>query len=232
MEEEHNDPIAVVVADVFERGSAVPAGLLRLGARVTVEPLAAGDYRIAGGVLIERKTVADLHGSLGRGRLWAQVGRIRDAAAFPLLLVEGDDLDAGPRHPNATRGALLAVADLGVAILRSRDPADSARWIHRLALRQARRGARTEPSRRPARMAPPGVAVLAAVPGISNRTACLLLERFGSVEGVLRAGPEHWADVAGIGSVRADALAAALLTPKTREGAALTHPGVSAVAAG
>ena len=44
------DAAVVVVADVFERGSAVPAALLRLGARVDVKPLAAGDYRTAGGV--------------------------------------------------------------------------------------------------------------------------------------------------------------------------------------
>ena len=60
-------------------------------------------------------------------------------------------------------------------------------------------------------MAPPGVSVLAAVPGISDRTARTLLERFGSVGGVLRAGPECWAEVAGIGTVRAHALAVALL---------------------
>lgn len=60
-------------------------------------------------------------------------------------------------------------------------------------------------------MAPPGAAVLAAVPGVSNRTAGALLERFGSVSGVLKAGPERWAEVEGIGRVRAHALAAALL---------------------
>lgn len=211
MERKQDEVPAVVVVDVFERGSGVPAELLRLGARITVEPLAAGDYRIAGGVLIERKTVADLHGSLGRGRLWAQVGRVRDSAVAPFLLVEGDDLDAGPRHPNAIRGALLAIADLGVAILPSRDATDSARWIHRLALRQARKGAKGGPLRERVEMTPPGIAVLTAVPGISDRTARILLERFGSVEGVLSAGPERWAEIAGIGSVRANALAAALL---------------------
>lgn len=232
MYQEQSGAIAMVVADVFERGSAVPAALLRLGARVMVEPLAAGDYRVPGGVLIERKTVADLHGSLARGRLWAQVGRIRDAASFPFLLVEGDDLDAGPKHPNAIRGALLAIADLGVAILRTRDPADSALWIHRLALRQARRGTRAELSRGRAQLAPPGVSVLAAVPGISDRTARMLLERFGSVGGVLSAGPERWAEVAGIGSVRAHALAAALLNGEEPQGEPLSHVGgASAVAA-
>lgn len=205
------DVIAAVVVDVFERGSGVPAALQRLKARVTVEPLAAGDYRIAGGVLVERKTVADLHGSLGRGRLWAQIGRIRDAAVFPCLLVEGGELDAGPVHPNAVRGALLAVAELGVAVLRSRGPADSALWIHRLAVRQARKAQRRSRSRDTSAMAPPGIEVLSAVPGISAHTARALLARFGSVGGMLEAGPERWAEVDGIGGVRAHALAAALL---------------------
>lgn len=94
-------PDVVIAADVFEDGSGVPSSLQRLGARVVIEPLAAGDYRILGGVLVERKTVADLHGSLARGRLWSQIGRVRDTAALPFLFVEGDDLDEGPRHPGA-----------------------------------------------------------------------------------------------------------------------------------
>ncbi len=232
MNREQSGAIAVVVADVFERGGAVSAALLRPGARVTVEPLAAGGYRVPGGVLIERKTVADLHGSLARGRLWAQVGRIRDGASFPLLLVEGDDLDAGPRHPNAIRGALLAIADLGVAILRSRDPVDSALWIHRLALRQARRGARPATYRGRAQMTPPGISVLAAVPGISDRTARTLLERFGSVGGVLNAGPERWAEVEGIGTVRALALSEALLSGRETGGKPLTHASAASTADG
>jgi len=207
------DSTAVVFADVFEQGSGVPASVRRLGAKVVVEPLPAGDYRIRGGILIERKTISDLHGSLGRSRLWAQVGSIRDAAVSPFLLVEGEDLDAGPRHPNAVRGALLAIADLGVAIIRSRDPGDSALWIHRLAIRQVRK-ARAHPRTQEVRaLPPPGLAVLAAVPGISDTTARALLERFGSVASVLNAGPERWAEVAGVGGVRANALAEALLRP-------------------
>jgi ERCC4-type nuclease len=209
------DSIAEVAVDIFERGSGVPAALQLLEARVVVEPLAAGDYRIAGGVLIERKTVADLHGSLGRGRFWAQIGRIRDAAVFPCLLVEGEEIDAGPLHPNAIRGALLAVAELGVAVLRSRDPADSALWLHRLAVRQARKGRARSRPREARTMTPPSVDVLAAVPGISTQTARALLARFGSVGGMLKAGPDRWAEVEGIGGVRAHALAAALLNGST-----------------
>jgi ERCC4-type nuclease len=212
------DPAPEVVVDVFERGSGIPAVLHGLGACVTVEPLSAGDYQIRGGILVERKTVADLHGSLGRGRLWAQVGKIRDEAVSPFLLVEGDDLDDGPRHPNAIRGALLAIVDLGVMMLRSRDPADSALWLHRLATRQARKSrARGRPVGSSA-IESPGVDVLVAVPGISTQTARALIARFGSIGGLLAAGPERWAEVDGIGAVRAHALATALLDGTIAEG--------------
>ncbi len=199
-----------MTADVFEEGSGVPSSLQRLGVRVVIEPLPAGDYRVEGGALVERKTVADLHGSLARGRIWSQIGRVRDAAALSFLFVEGDDLDNGPRHPNAIRGCLLAVADLGVAIVRTRDPADTALWLHRLAIRQRRRRSGLRPAKRPLRP-PPGVAALIGIPGISEATARALIDRFGTVEQILAAGPEQWADVDGVGPVRAHALAAALL---------------------
>ena len=74
--------VLTVVADVFEQASGVPAALARLGVEITVEPLAAGDYQIGDEILIERKTVPDLHGSLARNRLWAQLGRLRDTAPY------------------------------------------------------------------------------------------------------------------------------------------------------
>jgi DNA excision repair protein ERCC-4 len=206
----------LITADVFERGSGVPAALQRLGVLVTVEPLTAGDYRVGGGVLVERKTVADLHGSLGRGRLWDQVGKLRDEAVSPFLLIEGDRLDSGPRHPNAIRGALLAIVELGVTLLWSRDPSDTALWLHRLAVRHARKGSARRGSRPIAELPEPGLDVLAAVPGISTQTARALLAHFGSIGGLVSAGPEQWADVEGIGAVRAHALATALLNGKDR----------------
>src|SRR5581483_9196611 len=206
-----DDTSPIIVADVFEEGSGIPSRLRRLGAHVVVEPLRAGDYRMAGGAVVERKTVPDLHGSLGRGRLWSQIGRLRDESVLPFLFVEGEDIDAGPRHPNAIRGCLLAIADLGIAVVHSRDAADTALWLHRLAVRQDRR--RRAPGPAPSRrtLAPPGLSVLQGIPGISEGTARALLERFGSVERLLAAGPEEWAQVSGVGPVRAHALAEALL---------------------
>jgi DNA repair protein RadC len=43
-----------------------------------------------------------------------------------------------------------------------------------------------------------------------------LIARFGSIEGLVAAGPKRWLEVDGIGEVRANALAAALLGPERR----------------
>lgn len=215
------EPVAVIVVDVFEQASGVPAALSRFDLEIMVEPLPAGDYQIGDEILIERKTVPDLHGSLGRNRLWAQLGRLRDTAASPYLLVEGSDLDAGARHPNAIRGALLAVADAGITLLWSRDPDDTALWIKRLALRHARRQARTRhpgPRARPIEtpsLSDPRLGLLSAVPGISLTIARTLLDRFGSIQHLIAAGPAQWADVDGIGAIRAHALATTLLAETT-----------------
>jgi DNA excision repair protein ERCC-4 len=217
------EPATVVIVDVFEQASGVPAALTRFDLRVMVEPLPAGDYQIGAEILIERKTVPDLHGSLGRNRLWAQLGRLRDAAAHPYLLVEGTELDAGPRHPNAIRGALLAVADAGITLLWSRDPDDTAHWINRLALRHARRHANAQRPGPAVRfteaptLSDPRLGLLSAVPGISIGTARTLLDRFGSIQHLIAAGPEQWAGVDGIGAVRAHALATTLLTKTTSD---------------
>lgn len=102
-------------------------------------------------------------------------------------------------------------------MLWSRDLDDTALWIHRLALRHARRtAAASRPTAMPGTfqqppLTDPRLGLLAAVPGISTGTARTLLDRFGSIEHLVAAGPDQWATVAGIGTVRAHALATTLL---------------------
>lgn len=199
-----------IVVDVHEGQSGIAAVLAdELRAEVEIAPLPAGDYAVGADTLVERKRVLDLHSAVIKGRLWPQLAKLRAAAAFPYLLVEGTDIDRGPLAPAAVRGAVLAAIDQGIAVLRSGVPRDSALWIHRLAVRCQR----IEPAaERPAyaqrpKAAPSPEAVLAAVPGISTAGARALLARFGSVAAVLAAEPEEWLEVPGIGPERARALA-------------------------
>ena len=180
-----------IIVDAGERPSGMAGALERLGAAVEVGRLAAGDYDVGGACVVERKTVLDLHGSILSGRFWPQMGALRACSPAPHLLIEGMGLDRGPLHPNAVRGACLAVTELGIVVIRAEGRDDSARWLHRLALRRNR----DEPSRdRPAYAQRPKIsdpraaaeAALAAVPGISVVCARALLDRFGSVRGTRR----------------------------------------------
>jgi ERCC4-type nuclease len=207
-----------IVVDVHERASGIGELLEELGGDVRFASLPAGDYGVGAETLVERKTVADLHGSVLKGRLWPQMGKLRSESSFAYLAVEGRDLDRGPLHPNAVRGVCLAVIDLGIAVLRTADRADTARWLHRLAVRRQRT---EDPPDRPAYSQRPKApfgpeaaeAVLAAFPGVSAVSARALLTRFGSVRGVLAASPDELLAVPGVGPERVRALQGVLDIP-------------------
>ena len=203
-------PRVHVFADVFERASGIPELLAQAGVDVRVVRLAAGDYAVGGGGLVERKSVLDLHGSILSGRFWAQIGKLRFASVKGYLLVEGPDLNDGPLHPNAIRGACVAALELGVALIRSADPGDTAVWLQRLAERRHRTAGRDRPvyAQRPAPKAGPAAAeaMLAAVPGISSQRARALIRHFGSVRAVLDASDDELGLVPGIGPARIGAL--------------------------
>jgi ERCC4-type nuclease len=198
----------VVEVDTNELKSSVPTELERLGIAVRVRPLAAGDYDVGAGTIVERKTTVDLAISLERGRLWRQIATLRGRARFPVLLVEGRSAVAllGDR---AAKGLVIAIADQGVVVLNSSDSVDSARWIAGLARRRQKHVPRDRPpytyrgSRPKGR---PGEALLCAIDGISTHHARLLLDTFGSVRRIIETSPEDWQSVRGIGPARAAAM--------------------------
>jgi Fanconi anemia group M protein len=207
--------VCLIVADTFEPDEGVPAELRGLGAEVVRRRLAFGDYDLGSGVLVERKTVADLHLSLQRGRLWRQLGELRRASRLPYLLVEGRELDVrGGVSSRAIRGACLATIGQGVPILFSRDAVDSAAWLSLLARRGGGRRLGRDRPIYAQRLKPSAdqvpEAMLAAVPGISVAGARALLERFGTVAGVVAAGEHAWREVPGVGPARARALREAI----------------------
>jgi ERCC4-type nuclease len=140
-----------IVADVQERRSGVPDAL------------------------IERKSVHDKHLSLVRGRPWPQIGRLRHAAAWRYLLIEGESLYTGPVAAEAIRGALITIDELGIGVIRASDAADAAARIARIALRRhgAPRRDRPHYAQRPQRdtHGTPSERALAAVHTVATGTS-------------------------------------------------------------
>jgi DNA excision repair protein ERCC-4 len=205
------DLVCPIEADVGEPREVVSA-LVDEGVAVRRRRLPVGDYVLPGGAIVERKAVRDLHLSILTGRLWRQLGALRNATDRPVLLIEGVTLDIAVLAPRAVRGACLAVAEQGIEVVRSMDAADSACWLALLGRRPFRRR-RDRPSyaqrRKPAPIAS-GEVVLVAVPHISVGVARALLERFGSVAGVAAAPTEELLDVRGVGRARVAELRRAL----------------------
>ena len=201
-----------ITADVHEEASGVPRLLEQLGACVVRRQLEFGDYIVGAETVVERKSTLDLHTTIAAGRFWPQMGRLRAAASWPYLVIEGQRLWQGPIAADALRGLCLAASDLGIAVLRTDDADDTASWLHRLASRRQAGATRNRPGyaqrpKRSSRVAPAEQA-LASAPGVSVATARSLLQRFGSLKRVLDADLAEWQTVPGVGVRRASALAA------------------------
>jgi DNA excision repair protein ERCC-4 len=196
--------------------SQVPALLEALGAQVEIRTLTRGDYVVGPGTVVERKTVRDLHLSIMNARLWHQMRKIRAAGTSPHLVIEGESVFAGPVRNNGVRGACLAVSDLGIAIIRTQDAADTAAWLYRLAIR---RGEGPPPPRRLYAYRPlsprtsRGEVALSAAPDVSVITARKVLATFGSLRQVCEASVDDLQAVPGVGVKRATAIAALIHDP-------------------
>ena len=182
--------------------------LVDLGVRVLDCDLPVADYVFAGRVGVERKTIRDLHRSIINRRLWVQVAGLRADLRRAFLLIEGPTLD-GSVSRAGVRGALLAVMELGVIVVRTENGCDSAAWLQQIGFRCGR-GApeRVKRSVRRGRQGPE--AVLVAVPGIAPATARRLLAHFGSVSAIAAAKPHELKSIPGIGVARAASLNATL----------------------
>jgi ERCC4-type nuclease len=173
--------------------------------RLTVERLPVGDYDVIGRFLFERKTLPDLADSIKSGRLFQQALRLLEVEhRQPGLILEGtiQDLRNSNMRWEAIQGALVMLSlFFGLPILRTRHPVETLRTFE-FATRQANviaSGALQRRGRRPKGKVALQKYILQGLPGIGPARAANLLERFGSVQGVLPADTCEIASVPGIG---------------------------------
>ncbi len=204
-------PGPAITVDDRETSSRVVERLHELGASIALERLDIGDYAIGDRILVERKTVQDFVTTLVERDLFGQIQAIADAVPRPVLIIEGsDDLYAVRNiHPNAIRGTLAAImVDMGVALIRTRDPDDTAETLYVLAQREGgeRRERKAHPKKSYRSSREEQEYVLAAFPNVGLKSARLLLEHFGSLKAVIEAEPEDLMAVDGIGEKTARAI--------------------------
>jgi len=214
-----------IIADERERKSGIPALLSSLGARAELSTLVTGDYIVAAETGVERKSIRDLVSSVFDGRLYDQCERLRAEFRHPIVVVEGGSEEIG-RHvdnPLVFYGAIARVAvELGVSVVQTPGATDTARLLMALATRKgARRGGllKRQRKRRGASVREQQLGALCSLPGVGEKIAARMLDRFGTPGAAFGASAAELARVEGLGAARARRLRAIMGSPARAGGA-------------
>jgi ERCC4-type nuclease len=198
-----------IVADDRENAGGVIAELRALAeVSLEVRRLTPGDFIVEDRLTVERKTLPDFARSVIDARLFKQAAAMAEGARRSVLILEGTGRgrceDGVSRE--ALQGALITVSVFyGLAVLRARDAAETARLLVYLG-RQARRfarGALPRPGYRPKGKRARQLFLLQGLPGVGPERAARLLERFGSAQALVAASAADLAGVDGIGETTA-----------------------------
>jgi len=204
-----SDPKIVVDSREAVAVPKIVAGLRDMGVMVRVELLEAGDYYILGDkpVLVERKHVTDLVGSVRTRRLWSELDAVKRAEAQPILLVEGS-LALIEKFTNWNPKSIVGV--MNSIILEWNIPVvtvPSQRWttIYLASLAEElskEKKAKVYPLRVKEKAENPedyARLVVEGLPNVSGQRAISLLRHFGTVRDIANASVEELAEVEGIG---------------------------------
>jgi DNA excision repair protein ERCC-4 len=199
-----------IVADDREYKSDVISFLSEIeNVDLSIERLSMGDYQVENQLIVERKTLNDFAISIIDGRLFKQMIRLASSNSKSALILEGtvsDTAEIGMTR-EAMQGALITVSlILGIPILRSKDPSETARLIVYISrqIESVARGGVQRHGYRPKNKWKRQLYILQGLPGVGPERADRLLGRFGSVEAAISASSSELQSVDGIGRSIAD----------------------------
>ena len=211
-----------VVADERERNSRIPDLLRNAGATVDITQLQVGDYIVSPEEVVERKTVRDLIGSIYDGRLYIQCSQLVKHYQKPVIVVQGNiadlaeipaeiDVEKARRLANRVSLAYEAIAaiimEFRIPVVHTPSAEYTAQLLMTLAKRSLKEGKATGPLLRKIKKENPvyvqQLSVLSSVPGIGDKLAARLLQKFHTPTRALNASAAELATIPGFGLARA-----------------------------
>ena len=208
--QQNNKKITVVV-DHREYRSTVARRLSNQSINLVSKQLDVGDYVVSSRIGVERKFVDDFLNSLLSGHLFAQLQRLRDAYARPVLILEGKGLFT-KRNINhrAIYGSLISiVVDFGIPVLSTEDANETADLLFVMAKREQRQEKKSVALRgsKPSfSIAERQRFIVEGLPNISSVMAKRLLSHFGSIHAIINASEKELQEVNGIGKQTAKSM--------------------------
>jgi ERCC4-type nuclease len=214
----------VVEIDDRETDGRVGAALAAMpGVDVRRTRLPVGDFRVGGGLVVERKSALDFLASLKDGRLFRQAFRMSGIEEPAILILEGSGrelMSTGMRR-ESIQGTLITLGLIyRIPVLRSLDPEETARLMIYAASqwRRMEMGLGRGPKFKARGKRRAQMRVLKGLPGVGPVRARALLDSFGSIAALVNADASRLADVDGIGQRTAEAIRGVLEEAPPRYG--------------
>lgn len=196
-----------IIVDEREKKSGIPDLLKAVGVNIEIKTLPVGDYIVAPEIVVERKSIRDLISSIFDGRLFDQCNRLREHFQHPVILMEGDvdEIEEFTENPLVFYGALSSIAlDFKIPVLPTPNATHTAKLLVSMSSRKdATKGPFLKKIKKSSDLQRQQLSVLCSLPGVGEKLATRMLEKFGTPLRVLGASSVELSKVEGLGKERA-----------------------------
>ena len=196
-----------IIVDDREQKSGIPELLKSVGLNVEMKTLPIGDYIVAPETIVERKSIRDLMASVFDGRLFDQCTRLKEHFEHPIVLMEGnvDEIEEITDNPLIFYGALSTVVlDFKIPVIPTPSAAHTAKLLVSMCSRKdAPKGPYLKKIKKSPDLERQQLSSLCSLPGVGEKFAVRMLEKFGTPLKVFTATTADLAKVEGLGEARA-----------------------------
>jgi DNA excision repair protein ERCC-4 len=196
-----------IIVDERERKSGIPDLLKSVGRNVEMKTLPIGDYIVAPETIVERKSIRDLMASVFDGRLFDQCTRLKEHFENPIVLIEGnvDEIEEITENPLIFYGAISTVVlDFKIPIIPTPSASHTAKLLVSMCSRKdVPNGPYLKKIKKSPDLEKQQLSSLCSLPGIGEKFAVRMLEKFGTPLKVFTATTAELSKVEGLGEVRA-----------------------------
>jgi len=196
-----------IVVDEREKKSGIPDLLKGTGINLEIKTLPVGDYIVAPETVVERKTISDLVSSIFDGRLFDQCHRLKEHYQFPILIIEGDidEIEELTENPLVFYGAISSIAiDFKIPVIPTPNATHTSKLLISMCSRKdASKGPFIKKIRKSKDIQKQQLSMLCSLPGVGEKTAIRMLEKFGTPLRVLSSSTTELSKVSGLGEARA-----------------------------
>ena len=196
-----------IIVDEREQKSGIPKLLKSVGLNIEMKTLLVGDYIVAPETIVERKSIRDLMASVFDGRLFDQCSRLKEHFQHPIVLMEGnvDEIDEITENPLIFYGAISTVViDFQIPIIPTPSAEHTAKLLVSMCSRKdIPKGPYLKKIKKSSDLQKQQLSTLCSLPGIGEKFAVRMLEKFGTPLKVFTATSSELAKVEGLGEARA-----------------------------